>query len=505
MVFSHEAFDSKPFGAKNYDKQASLVTNVQYQSKKKNKTAAKGKKWLWLLLIVTIPPDMYEVVNMGVRQVAYVIAIFVLIGVAFIYLHHLPRGTIGKLIYLNPYVVLYCLMILLTQLVLMVGGKADLGVMVNGLGYIIVTLLAFFIIAPALTYLGLVEHWWLILMSIGTFASGLGILSTLGLNKFLGISLVQSEFMGALGFYSTRSFLWQRTAFGAIAFLGCLGAAYFLAERKRVWLALISLAICTAGVFLSWGRGVWLGLSFAILIWLYGMGTIKRKLLIVIGTVSLVISIFLLLQPSGFFREMAIVDRGLSGREYLWPFAVKLIREQPITGYGIGSALRMKVEAGGGLLPALHLQSPSGFHNFILDTAFTVGVPATIFMLLIFAVAWIRLRKIQIDRSTRITLLAGVAGIFVISFFTTYNIGGIRTVSFAFAVILGLASAYPLLEQQPDKARRIPFSHVGIRKTVVTVPTRKKTTTIGLSALITLFAISVSIGALVVLVSYYVR
>ena len=151
------------------------------------------------------------------------------------------------------------------------------------------------------------------------------------------------------------------------------------------------------------------------------------------------------------------MDRGLSGREYLWPVAVKLIREQPITGYGIGSAVGMKVEAGGGSLPALSLQSPSGFHNFILDTAVTIGVPATIFMLLIFFIAWKRLRGSHSGRSTRITLLAGIAGIFVISFFTTYNIGGIRIVSFTFAVLLGLASAYPLLERQPDKARRVMF------------------------------------------------
>ena len=262
---------------------------------------------------------MYDVVNMGIRQGPSVIAVFVLIGVAYIYIHYLPRGTIGKLIYLNPYVILYCLMILLTQLFLLIAGEADIGVVVNGLGYIIVTFLAFFIIAPALTYMGLVELWWLILLVTGTTASGLGILSALGLRKVMGISLIQSHFMGALGIYSTSSFLRQRTAFGAVAFLGCLGAAYFLAERKRVGPAMISLAICTAGVFLSWGRGVWLGLFLGILVWLYGMGTIKRKLLIVIGIIFLVFFVIFLLQTSGFFRELLswiedYQDVNISGR-----------------------------------------------------------------------------------------------------------------------------------------------------------------------------------------------
>jgi O-antigen ligase len=189
----------------------------------------------------------------------------------------------------------------------------------------------------------------------------------------------------------------------------------------------------------------------ATVVWVL-IGTSRRKFRLMAGLVllSIIAAVFWyafnfpgVLYKSHSLADLMILSRGMSGREVLWPVAIQVIRANPILGVGIGRAWETKFEFGGQI--AARYGQGSGYHNFILDTAVMMGLPTAILGIVLIGVSLKRLLRTELDPHLKKVITSGATGMLVASFFVPYNIGGVRSTSFALTALLGLANAAPWL------------------------------------------------------------
>lgn len=405
-----------------------------------------GGTLIWVLLLLMLLPEYHSIaLSDSLREGAYVIVLIALFGIASFFFLTIPFGQIHKLISRSPYLLLLCIWIVFSQLILGFRGEVELYEVIRAFSYAGVSLSGFLVFPLIFFYDRSVEkQWWLCLVVIAIFASVLGVVTVfVDVRSILGIDVGREQYMRMLGIPGTRSFFRQRTAFGMQALVGYVGTLYFLSRRNRSWLVLVSAAVCLSGIFHSWGRGVWLATVVTTAVWLFVGSSRRRKTLILIGMMLILFALYRLLFSSPLLAEMAILERGMSGRENTWPLGIQAILERPL-GYGFGKAFDVKYSMAWGRIPITRI-SESGFHNFLLDSGISAGIPAMVLNIAVVITSLSRLRYAWIDVQMKRVVSAGALGILTVSFFTTYSIGGVRNPSFVMTVLLGLANASPWL------------------------------------------------------------
>lgn len=232
------------------------------------------------------------------------------------------------------------------------------------------------------------------------------------------------------------------------------------------------LVMTFAGLAVSQGRGAIFGVLVAIAFYMLPE-LFRRSQPLFLGSLA-----FFLLFPFLIWPQLANIpgvadylrlERGLSGRDVAWLYAIDLVKEKPWTGHGFETAGELS-EAGHKLLRASgYSGAGTTFHNTFITKAVELGLVATFFYSLIYVVALLRtctpskyvLQQHLIRSMVVLTLTASV--------FRDYNVGGVRSTTILVAVFLGLANLWPLaeeFEQAPPDISEQPATQF---KTVATV------------------------------------
>jgi putative inorganic carbon (HCO3(-)) transporter len=209
-------------------------------------------------------------------------------------------------------------------------------------------------------------------------------------------------------------------------------------EPNRQLVAQIAAVLTTAALLLSYSRSAWIGcaagLSSLGLLSLY-MATRKnqklgnRKHELVLPLMMLVVSIafFLLIAPStgGFVQRAMTIgnpnsERGWQYRQQAWHGAEMMIKERPLTGFGLGNYpfYQSQFTHSGFAMPSIHSSTdirPSLWeqaHNTYLQTAAELGIPGLLlFIAGLSAFLGMGLQRvIGMDNGIRRTLLLGSIG-----------------------------------------------------------------------------------------------
>ena len=212
-------------------------------------------------------------------------------------------------------------------------------------------------------------------------------------------------------------------------------------EPSRQLVAQIAAVLSTAALLLSYSRSAWIGcaggLSALGMLALY-MATrknqklVNRKHELILPLMMLVVSVgfFLLISPntSGFMHRAttlgnANAEQGWQYRQQAWHGAEQMIKERPLTGFGLGQyGLHQSAYTGSGMAmltlgprnPGINLR-PSMWeqaHNTYLQTAAEMGIPGLlIFIAVLSAFLGMGLQRvIGMDNGIRRTLLLGSIG-----------------------------------------------------------------------------------------------
>jgi O-antigen ligase len=271
-----------------------------------------------------------------------------------------------------------------------------------------------------------------------------------------------------IGLPQTSSVFEDSNYFGVVALVGFLASLYVFRARQRRRISYLGASLLTAlnalGVFLSYSRSAYVALSVGVLIWFLVDARSDRKILILLAAGLAVIGARALLREQSSLRAFAQIDKGLSGREYLFRAALQAVAERPILGWGVGNvheAIQRSLRwPQGGDDFAAHLfrqgiaqqwvSAHNGFLDYFIMTGIPVGLTYSWFILLSAARLWFSSRR-NLERRF---LLSATAAMLVGSQFITHTVGGISFGSFLFTLLLGMANWWPMAPQGDQRSER---------------------------------------------------
>lgn len=226
---------------------------------------------------------------------------------------------------------------------------------------------------------------------------------------------------------------------------------YVLRKSSSHTLSRYLFAICfvmiLAGLIVSQGRGAIFGVavavSFSLLPELF-----RRSRLVFLASLLVITTFPFMVLPrlaeipgfSSYFR----IERGLSGREEAWEFALRFVEDKPWTGHGFLVSGDI-TEAHKKELRKFGFTPGTTFHNTFITKAVELGVIVTCIYSLMYIVPLLRIcgpSKYPVEQQLvrNMILLALTTAIF-----RDYNIGGVRSTAVIGALFFGMANLWPLL------------------------------------------------------------
>ena len=274
-------------------------------------------------------------------------------------------------------------------------------------------------------------------------------LSNMGLNKILFLPMAQKYGLyGIGGLHATGGILEHPNKMGG-QILIALGSLILF--RKNKILQKILLTILLLGLFLTFGRGGWLAAFTGLLVIISiskSKNAIFRKLkpiLVSFSIISIILISWSFLKDSQTVNSLLRIDRGTSGRDIMWVYAVSRAAEKPLTGYGFRSDTYLKeisTEEFG------NIAAQSGWHNVFISHLTQFGIFGLLLYISIFLTPMYRLYKSSTPMIYKKSLLFIIVAMFVAANFTAYNIGGLRSMTLAMSIVLGTANMSNLYENR---------------------------------------------------------
>ncbi len=212
-------------------------------------------------------------------------------------------------------------------------------------------------------------------------------------------------------------------------------------------LYLVCLMMTLLGMIISQGRaaifGVGLASGFMVLPEIF-----RRSRPLFFATVTLGIILPFVILPalasipglSGYMR----VQRGLSGRDEAWKYAITAIREKPWKGHGLMASTELTEDAHKILRRSGFSGAGTTFHNTFITKTVDTGLIATFVYSLLYLVPFSR-----VCRATPYPLEESLVRSLLIltlttSLFRDYSIGGIRSTALIGTIFLGLGNLWNL-------------------------------------------------------------
>lgn len=202
--------------------------------------------------------------------------------------------------------------------------------------------------------------------------------------------------------------------------------AFFIGTKKQIqkYFLLICILIVLVALFFSFSRGAWLALFVGISVYWF----IKKKLLVsvYVFVIATLMSVFLWLQHNDNYLNYSndfkttiyhknfsehliatykLKDVSTAERFYRWVAGVRMIEDEPITGFGPGSFYNHYKEYA---IPAFKTwvsdnHEHSTVHNYFLLTIIEQGIPALIFLLFLFGLLLYYAQKIYHQTKSKFT------------------------------------------------------------------------------------------------------
>ena len=359
----------------------------------------------------------------------------------------------------SPHILLYCSWLLISHyLISLVHGDLDRSTMFRIGAYVLSASVGYLVLPCAIGQRG-IAVWWNVLLAIGTVVSGLGLFVALtGKSELFGLRLSVSRHIEIWDLYATSGPFHEPNIFGFASSLGVVAGLYRLSTKQKgraVTLAITG--VCAGATLFSWSRAMYLALPAAIVVWRL-IGTRTRTRVLTILAASLVVPIMIGVAKrnvtASYFLQFGL---GLTGRQVLWPSAIRAILDRPLTGYGMSPfILTTTVYNYGG---AEWHELPMGAHNGFLDVGVQAGVLAPILYLVAITVAFLRLFRssapVAVKRSFAAAMIISVVAVT----FLSYTLGGINYGSLTLTILFGMGNSMPVIYPQngvsKDRGRRV--------------------------------------------------
>ena len=170
-----------------------------------------------------------------------------------------------------------------------------------------------------------------------------------------------------------------------------------------------------------------------------------------IGTLAIVLLFPFLILPQlalipgigGYLR----VERGLSGREEAWSFALSAIGDKPWTGHGFMASTQLTEDEQKTLRKSGFSGAGTTFHNTFISKAVDLGLVVTGLYSLLYLLPLFRICTPSTITHEHDFLRSMLLLIVTAAIFRDYNIGGIRSTAMLSSIFLGLGNLWNVILQ----------------------------------------------------------
>jgi len=271
---------------------------------------------------------------------------------------------------------------------------------------------------------------------LGIVISGPSLIGILGSMGVLQIGVKPWE-IPILHIPWTKSLFMDSNYSAVVAFVGLVSSMYgcMLSNTRRLKLIWATLSIINfVSMSLCYSRAAYLATFMAATVWFLTSKKFRWYWKVMLTTSAVVTLVLLatwaLKNPE--IKAFLQVERGMTGRELLWPAAIKAIAERPLFGWGVGNVDDVVLSTVG------HWVST---HNTFLDFAIMTGIPGVTALLWIITASVMPLLHKTDGRShQKRFLLTLLSGLLTTTQFITFTPGGAGFASFIFALALGQAN-----------------------------------------------------------------
>jgi len=411
---------------------------------------------IYLLFTVTLLPYLKYVP----QPVAYAVAAGMIVTISLLMLvlsSAKDFEVIQKLISSSPHFWAFVFLLLGSQyLVVLSSGLSSWG-FVKTIGYILVLTCTYVVLAPRILSSG--KMTWRFVARLGGVLSLFGVIVSIrGSVALLGLSWSARWRIPVVGVLQTTSIFEDSNYFSVVTFVGFMASLYLLTSEKRVWPKLSASVLATLnafGAFLSYSRATYLALTISIVVWGLLDTNVRKKAVILLSAALIAIGGTPLIRTMPTLRTFVQLEKGLSGRERVFPAAITAIAERPLFGWGVGNVKYAIQKNIGNWTNAREsfvdhlIQRGAGnrwasAHNGFLDFFVMTGIPGGLMYVWFILISARRLFVTRNHTTESRFLLSSIAGMVIISQFTTHTVGGTSFGSFLFTALLGMANCWPV-------------------------------------------------------------
>ena len=307
-----------------------------------------------------------------------------------------------------------------------------------------------FIILPSIIIVNgdLFVYWIKVVSFISLIIAVTSILGTLGLDSIIGISLRNKEFYGTLSGITASGGIMEHTAAAGMQLGVGIFCTYYLYKRYNLAFYRIGLLVISLGFIVCQSRGALLGLIVAVCIILLPKKFRNNKPLLITTTVGLFIMPFIAISIikiipilAGYLR----LEQGFGPRFALWLYSIPHILDSPFIGHGFNSVSSFTLSYSAILKDVADFRaSGASFHNIFMNIAYDWGLCAVVIYISIhIAILWKLGGEYRYNVLERKLLLSIAILLIIQNNFTTFSLGGIRSISISGAIFLGLANIFP--------------------------------------------------------------
>ena len=208
----------------------------------------------------------------------------------------------------------------------------------------------------------------------------------------------------------------------------------------------LCLLLASLGLLVSQGRAAVLGLVVALSV-CFLPTLFRRSPVVFVGSlVTILILPFVIWTQlenvpglAGYFR----LERGLSGREAAWQYAVSLVEERPWTGFGFLASSELTELHSKWLLTMGFTGAGTTFHNTFISKTVDLGIIVAALYAMLYLVPMIRICRLSEWPLDQRLVRGMILLTLTTALFRDYNIGGVRSTAIIGAVFLGIANLWP--------------------------------------------------------------
>lgn len=268
------------------------------------------------------------------------------------------------------------------------------------------------------------------------------VLNNFGITNLAGLPMMAKY--GAYemyGFHSSAGIFEHPNSFASFLLISIGATIHLININTKGKKYKLSLVFQIFILLLTLSRGAWVAGLFGLLFYL----SIKKSMLnqnfrvVLISSFGFLFVIFILnyAYSNEFLYQFFRMQHGGSGREEMWLGGWWLAQESLLVGHGFYPPSELKL----GLLIGSNIAPDAGFHNSYLNILLYSGIFGVLLYFLMYVIPAYRIWIYdEININLRKSLIFIIVGMSLATFFTGFNIGGLRIMTLTQTIILGIGS-----------------------------------------------------------------